>query len=257
MPRCKPKFLRFTVLFIGLNIDFIYMYYCYFDFYISFVYIAFTFFIPILKFRGKGLIQLNRIRLLRLRNNLKQEELCKIINVSQASLSGYENGKFEPDNKTLMNLAAYFGVTTDYLLGNDLTKCVKTQTRRIPVLRYYRSENSAEYAEEIERYEDIGHDMAKQGEYFALKVHGDSMEPRIQDGDIVIVRKQKEIENGDVAVVTVGDSEASVKKIVKYEGGITLIPYNPKYDPVPYTKEEMKNLPVIIVGKAIELRGKC
>ena len=201
---------------------------------------------------------MNRIRTLRLRNQLKQEELSKIINVSQASLSGYESGKYEPDNKTLLNLSAYFNVTTDYLLGNNSTPEFKSKlVTRIPVLRYIQSEPAAENETETFSYEEINQEMDEPGEFFALKMLGDSMEPRIQDGDVLIIHKQIEIESGEVAAVLISGNDVNIKKIVKYESGMTLIPYNPKYDPVSYSKEDVINLPIIILGKAIELRGKC
>ena len=201
---------------------------------------------------------MNRIKTLRLKQKLKQEELSKIINVSQASLSGYESGRYEPDYKTLLNLAAFFNVTTDYLLGNDNAPTFITrEAKKIPVLRYIRFESCDEDAKEIFSYEEISQDMAEQGEFFALKMRGDSMEPRIQDGDIIIVHKQIEAKSGDVVVVLISKNEAIINKIIRYESGITLIPYNPKYDPVSYSREEVINLPIIILGKAVELRGKC
>ncbi|WP_255575579.1 LexA family protein [Caproiciproducens faecalis] len=200
---------------------------------------------------------MNRIRLLRMKNKLKQQELSKIINVSQASLSGYENGKYEPDNQTLLDLAAFFGVTTDYLLGNDEIPELSKSSRKVPVLKSLRPEIPAESSREIVGYEEISEEMAKQGEFFAIKMHGDSMEPRIQDGDTVIVQNRTAVESGDVAVVSVSGDEATIKKIAKFGSGITLIPYNPKYDLVSYSKEDLIKLPVVILGKAVQLRGKC
>lgn len=201
---------------------------------------------------------MNRIRMLRMKNNLKQEELAKIINVSQASLSGYENGKYEPDNKTLLHLASLFHVTTDYLLGNDtILEPFNKTTKKIPVLKNLRSEVSFESAENIVGYEEINEEMAEQGDFFAIKMHGDRMEPRIQDGDTVIVQNQASVKDGDVAVVSIRGEEATVTRIARHGSGITLIPYNPKYDLMSFTKEELIRLPVVILGKAVQLRGKC
>jgi len=201
---------------------------------------------------------LNKIKILRIKKGLKQEELSKIINVSQASLSGYENEKFEPDNKTLLHLAAYFGVSTDYLLGNeDVPWSFAKQEKKIPVFRRIRAEWSVQNAKEIIGYEEISEDMVRQGNFFAIKVHGDSMEPRIRDGDVVIMHKQSEAESGDVVAVSVCGNEATIQKIVKYESGVTFISYNPKYDPVSYSKADVIRLPIIVLGKAVELRGKC
>ena len=183
---------------------------------------------------------MNKIKILRIKKGLKQEELSKIINVSQASLSGYENEKFEPDNKTLLHLASYFGVSTDYLLGNeDVPWSFAKQEKKIPVFRRIRAEWSVQNAKEIIGYEEISEDMVRQGNFFAIKAHGDSMEPRIQDGDIVIMHKQSEAESGNVVAVSISGNEATIQKIVKYESGLTLISYNPKYDPVSYSKADV------------------
>ncbi|WP_444658227.1 LexA family protein [Caproiciproducens sp. R2] len=200
---------------------------------------------------------MNRIKILRMKNKLKQQELSKIINVSQASLSGYESGKYEPDNKTLLNLAAFFGVTTDYLLGKDSVPDPPGTSKKIPVLRGLRAERSAESAKDVVGYEEISEEMARQGDFFAIKMHGDSMEPRIQDGDTVIVQIRSAVETGDIAVVSIRGDEATIKKIAKYESGITLIPYNPKYELVSFSTEDLTRLPVVILGKAVQLRGKC
>ena len=82
------------------------------------------------------------------------------------------------------------------------------------------------------------------------------MEPRIKEGDVVIVRQQPEVESGDVAIVLVNGDSATCKKVIINDNGITLIPFNPAYEPVFYTAEQVETLPVRIVGKVVELRGK-
>lgn len=98
--------------------------------------------------------------------------------------------------------------------------------------------------------------MANQGEYFGLKIKGDSMQPRIMEGDVVIVRKQSEVDNGNTAVILINGDDATVKKFYKLDSGIKLIATNPKYDPLFYTPEEVNNLPVQVIGKVVELRAK-
>ena len=82
------------------------------------------------------------------------------------------------------------------------------------------------------------------------------MEPRMYDGDVVIVRVQSSVENGEVAVVMVDGSEATVKKIQFHPNGIFLKPFNPSYDPIFYSNEEIEKLPVHIFGKVVECRQK-
>ena len=77
----------------------------------------------------------------------------------------------------------------------------------------------------------------------------------MSDGDVVIVRKQEDVDNGDIAIVLVNGDEATVKKIKKFDGGINLIPTNPEYDVITYTNNEIISLPVRIIGKVVELRA--
>ena len=199
---------------------------------------------------------MNRIRFLRVKNELKQQELAQIIHVSQSSLSGYENEKYEPDKKTLLKLSEFFGVSTDYLLGaEEKSRLRKAPLQRIPVYKCLNGNKKQAskyilYDMEINKFKDDG------SEYFGLQMFGDSMAPRIFPGDLVIVRRQSRAENGDVAVMQINGGNATVKKVVKFGGGITLIPYNPMYSPVSYTDDEIARLPVVVLGKAVEIRGE-
>ena len=83
------------------------------------------------------------------------------------------------------------------------------------------------------------------------------MEPRFIEGDTVIVRRQPDVESGEIAIVLVNGDEATMKKILKQQSGITLIALNPAvYEPHFYTNEQIEELPVVIYGKVVELRGK-
>ena len=109
---------------------------------------------------------------------------------------------------------------------------------------------------DIEDYEEIPRQMAAAGEFFALRICGDSMEPKIENGDIVIVRRQPDCESDDIAIVLVNHDEATCKKIRKLPNGIMLISTNPKYDPMIFTNHDIEELPVTILGKVVELRAK-
>ena len=98
--------------------------------------------------------------------------------------------------------------------------------------------------------------MATTGEFFGLRLKGASMEPRMREGDVVIVRKQSDAETGDTVVAMVNGDSATVKRIKKGPSGITLIPNNPAYDPMFYSNDEIAALPVRILGKVVELRAK-
>ncbi len=106
-------------------------------------------------------------------------------------------------------------------------------------------------------YEPVPRQMRDSGDYFALKISGNSMSPRINDGDTVIVKRQGEVKNGEVAVVSVGVNEATCKKVYYHEGGITLISNNGEYPPMFYDEKQVKKLPVSVIGKVVELRARC
>lgn len=111
-----------------------------------------------------------------------------------------------------------------------------------------------EAIEEIIDYEEITETMSKKGEFFALKIKGNSMLPEIKNKDIVIVKKQNDIESGEIGIILVNGNDATCKKIKKTEQGIMLIPINSDYDIMMYSNEEIKKLPLRIIGKVVEIR---
>lgn len=101
---------------------------------------------------------------------------------------------------------------------------------------------------------DLDKNTAESGEFFALKVKGDSMSPIFLEGDIVIIKKQNDCENNEVAVVIINGDEGTLKRVKKTEQGIILQPFNSVYGPVMFTNEEIKDKPVVIAGVFHELR---
>ena len=196
----------------------------------------------------------NNLIQLRKQNKKTQKDIAQLLNKSQQSYGKYENGITEPDAESLKILADYYSISVDELLGNSNT--ITEKGIKIPVLGSIPAGIPIEAIEEILDYEEIPKEWASQGEYFGLKVKGNSMEPRICSGDVVIVRKQEDAETGDVCVVMVNGFDATLKQIKKDTGGITLVPFNKAYSPVYYSNKEIQELPVRIVGKVVELRGK-
>lgn len=194
------------------------------------------------------------LRQARLAKGLTQRQVAAHIGINQNTYSYWETGRSRVDTAALPRLAALFGVSVDYLLGNageETPKGVK-----IPVLGRVAAGIPIEAVEDILDYEEISPHMAAQGEFFALQVKGRSMEPRMQEGDIIICKKQADAETGDVAVVLVNGDDATVKKIKKTSAGLYLLPTNPAFDPLFYTYDEVMDRPVTIIGKVIELRAK-
>lgn len=199
---------------------------------------------------------MNRIKELRASTGTKQSELAAAIKVSQAALSGYETGKFEADIATYKKIAAFFNVTLDYLLGDDLPTA--PDAVKIPVLGSVPAGIPLEAVEDILDWEEISLSMCNGGkEYFALEVQGDSMWPDYLPGDIVIVRKSPTCDSGDVCVVYVNGYDATLKQVMIGENGsISLIPKNQSYPPRTFSREEVIELPVSIAGVVVELRRK-
>ena len=199
---------------------------------------------------------MNRIRFLRQKSGMKQEELAEKILVSQSSLSGYENGKFEPDSKTLMKIASVFHVSVDYLLGGDSLFPKEKSLIKIPV---YKSVSNCPQRQDpiLFYYHEIDPSSSQAGVYFGVYMDADFMEPRICIGDLLIARKQSEVPNGSIAVVQTGKEKAVVKRVWKLaDGEIMLLSFNTKYEPDVYTCEQASSLPVRILGLIVEFHGK-
>ncbi len=113
-----------------------------------------------------------------------------------------------------------------------------------------------EAIEDIIDQEEIPTEMTNNGEYIALRVKGSSMEPRIKEGDVVIIKRQETIENGEIAAVLVNGNDVTLKQVKVEDSGIWLIPFNSAFPHKFYTKKECADLPVRILGKMVELRAK-
>lgn len=196
-----------------------------------------------------------RLKTLRIQRKMTQSELAKKIYISQPAYSKYEVGTASPNPETLSKIADALDVSVDYLLGSD-SQPVRPGYIRIPVLGRVAAGIPIDAIEEVIDWEDISAEAAGDGEYFGLQIKGHSMEPKISDGDVVIVRRQPDVDSGDIAVVLVNGDDATVKRIKKSPQGVTLIPSNPAYEPMYYSNEEIESLPVQILGRVVELRAK-
>lgn len=200
---------------------------------------------------------MNRIRSLRSELEMKQTDLARQLQVGQNTVSNWETGRTEPDSALLQKMSSIFNVSIDYILGHSSVRhSIPTGSFKIPVLGDVAAGIPIEAVQDIVDYEEIDAAMAATGEFFGLRLKGSSMEPRMREGDVVIVRKQSDAESGDTVVVMVNGDSATVKKIKKGPSGITLIPNNPTYDPMFYSNDEIAALPVRILGKVVELRAK-
>lgn len=185
-------------------------------------------------------------------------DVAESLGITEATMQRYESGAIKniPYEK-IEQIAEVLNCTPQYLMGWAKTPNNNgTNSIKIPVLGQVVAGIPLEAVQEIIDYEEIPQALARQGEFFALQIKGRSMEPKFSEGDVVIVRKQEDVDNNDIAIVLVNGDEATIKKVKKFDGGINLIPSNPNYEVKTYTNKEVSELPVRIIGKVVELRAK-
>lgn len=198
-----------------------------------------------------------RIKDARKSAGLTQLELAKKTDLSRSYIGDIEKDRYNPSVSTLQLIATATNTPLEDLLPSTKTASPTGRGVRIPVLGRVVAGIPIEAVEEILDYEEITPELAASGEFFALKIRGHSMEPRMMEGDVVIVRRQDDVDSGDVAIVLVNGDEATVKRVKKQEDGITLIANNISvYEPHYYSNKEIAELPVRILGRVVEMRRK-
>lgn len=189
------------------------------------------------------------------RESITQKDIAVIAGVSQQSVSNWLAGKLMPRMGAIEKIAEYFDVAKSDLL--EMKDGYESKATRIPVLGTVKAGIPRTAVQEILDYEEISPEMARCGEYFALRIKGDSMEPRMHEGDVVIVKQQSTVDSGQIAIVLVNGDEATVKKVRFRNNGIELIAFNSyAYEPHFYSAEDIQRLPVEIIGRVVELRAK-
>ena len=217
----------------------------------------------VIKMNNKEMITGERLKQCRKQAKQTLDQIGTVVGVHKTTVMRWEKGNTERIGlPTIQKLAHYYGVSPAWLMGADVSmledenQSQKHLAVKIPVLGFIRAGIPMDAVENIIDYEEIPESMAKNGDYFALQIKGDSMEPKISEGDVVIVKKQSTAENGEVAVILVNGNDATVKKFFKTEAGIKLISTNPQYDPFFFTPQEVESLPVEVIGRVVELRAK-
>ena len=188
------------------------------------------------------------------------EEIGNYVGVSKATVQRWETGGISNMRRDrIKKLSEILQVGTEVLLQSD-GKDIQPDEKeygfaRIPVLGMVAAGVPITAQEDIIGWEEVPQDWVQNDTLFALKLKGDSMEPRMAAGDIVIVRRQSDVENGEIAIVMV-DGEATCKKVVKHSDALVLVSNNAKYAPMFFTIREMEEKNVTVLGKVIELRAK-
>lgn len=197
----------------------------------------------------------DKIKFYRKMAGLTQKELGEKIGVKHNTISSYESGKNEPEQDMLFKIAAALDISINELFPQTASSFSGIKGVRIPILGKVVAGIPIEAITDIDGWEEISPKMAASGEYFALRIKGLSMEPKLHEGDIVIVKRQSDVESGDTAIILVDGEDATVKQIKKTKEGIMLIGLNiDVYPPHFYTNREIADLPVQIIGKVVESR---
>jgi len=195
---------------------------------------------------------------------ITQKEVADFVGVSEATVSRWESGHIDNMRRDrIAALSKILRMSPLAIMGIDDTDLstrlpnmisIDARTFRVPIVGRVAAGRPIVADEEIIGYKYIDNKYSKDGhEYFGLRIVGKSMEPTIMDGDIVIVRRQNYVENGEIAIVLIDGEEATAKEIKESADGITLIGHNAAvYTPHFYSAQEVKNLPVQIIGRVVQ-----
>ncbi len=192
----------------------------------------------------------------------KQVDLVQKTGLSKSAVNHYVSGKYEAKQKALFLLAEALDVSEGWLMGYDVPmeksatcaypdNILKIEVRKIPVLGTIAAGKPIYAEEEYDSYIAAGSDIEAD---FCLKVKGDSMiNARIYDGDVVFIKQQDTVDEGEIAAVLI-DDEATLKRVYQNNGNIMLVAENPNYKPIVFKPEDGKS--IRILGKAIAFQGQ-
>lgn len=205
-----------------------------------------------------------RIKKMRIECGYTLAYVAELLEIKEATMQRYESGEIKNiKHETISKLAEIFNCSPSYLMGWDSNvRPIKNGSKHkspgvtINVLGRVAAGTPIEAIEDVIDTEEITEEMASTGDFFGLQIHGDSMEPKMSKGDVVIVRQQDDAESGDIVIVTVNGTDATCKRLRKYRDGIELISTNPSYEPMFFSNEDIENKPVKVIGKVVELRCK-
>ena len=205
-----------------------------------------------------------RLKEARKAKRYSQAEVSRLLGVTQQAVGKWETGRSTPDPQTIARLAEILDTTADALLGlqnvgselrgavgqsafSRYTQCL------IPVVGTVRAGYDALAFEED--YDSEYASVKDPQNYFYLVVKGDSMEPRISDGDLALVHRQNTLENGDLGVMVYGsDGSGTLKKYIVRGNAVVLHPFNPNYEDLIIRGEDLDHL--YIAGKVVETKAK-
>ena len=189
-------------------------------------------------------------------NNKDRNDLARDLALPYTTITSWCKGEFYPRIDKIQLLANYFNIQkADLVESKENLDMLSNPVISIPILGTVKAGYDYLAQENWIGTVDVETSLVSNGEdYFALKVHGDSMSPVLIEDDIVIIKKQNDFESGDIVVALINGEEATIKKVKKSDNSIFLQPINPSYEPLIFTNSEMKTIPVEIIGIVKQLK---
>lgn len=189
----------------------------------------------------------NNMRVAMDKRGLTQVDVAEKLGVDRTTLIYYLNKPYAPKKSIIDAFCRIVGCTPQELYGKDYG--------RVAIYGTIAAGTPIEAIEDIIGYVEVN-DLNNTQEYFALQIKGFSMYPRMKTGDIVIFHKQSDADSGDVVAVMVGGENATCKQYFTNDKGIVLHAYNESFGDMKFSDEQVQELPIEIIGKAVELRAK-
>lgn len=187
--------------------------------------------------------------------SLSQKDAARTLGIASQTFNNWCKGNSIPSIDTIDKLADFFHCTRSDLIESPRSSSIRMSVS-IPVLGRVAAGIPIDAISEIIDREEIPSEMAKTGEFFGLRIKGDSMSPQIMDGDTVIVRRQDDAESDEIIIALVNGHDGVCKKLKKLNSGLMLISLNPQYDPMVFDHSEIDTMPVRILGRVVEVRRK-
>lgn len=185
-------------------------------------------------------------------------DIANACGVSEATVSRWESGDIVNMKRSrIAQLAKVLNVSPSLLIHDDYDVLINYNSAakpQVPVLGIVPCGEPIEAIEDIIEWIEVVPSQAKG--HFGLIAKGDSMSPYILDGDILIVKYTPDVNSGKIAIVKVNGDEATCKRLMINDAGITLMPYNPTYQPMMFSPQEVEDKPVIIIGEVVEIRRR-
>jgi len=203
-----------------------------------------------------------RIKELRKETGLSQAALALRLGLTQQAIGKWETGRSAPDYHMLVKIAKALGVRADVFFDRSYRRpgyadvlgepTLPYGSVMVPMLGPVKAGYGLEAQEEHGEYEPA--QVKDASRYFYLEVTGDSMEPRIRDKDLALVRKQATLEDGDLGVFIYGDGEGTIKRFYRKGDTVALQAFNPAYETLILSGDDLERLRII--GKVVETKTR-